>query len=461
MLKCWAVLIIDPLLPLYPAFIKKRHGLSNLPDISTVHPQKGANRYMKKFLRTFASVALAGSLLVGCSPSATEQSSGPVTITFWNTMNTEETETLKEIIANFEKEHKDIKVKMENVPFAEGQNKFKTAAQAGKGPDVLRSEIAWTPEFAALGLLEPLDNYFKDQDDFLDNALKYSKWNGKTWSVPQVTDALGLLYNKKLLAEKGFKEPPKTMDEFYQMAKALSDPAKDKWGFYYRQSDAYWFQPFMWAFGGGLITEKKEIQVNNAGSVKGLEFLLKLRDDKVMPDEFSAANDYNNLQQAFKTGRAAMVFQGPWATSDLLQGEQFKDPNNLGIAPIPAGPEGKTGSPVGGNGFVIYAGSKHKEASYKFIAYLTNAENQAKFASKNGLIPTRKSAFELKEVKENRLVNDWRPVLDKATNRPVIPEGGQIYTTFNPEIQAAFKKEKTPQQALDAVAESWKKLLNK
>ncbi|MFC7439835.1 extracellular solute-binding protein [Laceyella putida] len=416
---------------------------------------------MKKILSAIASVAVAGSLLAGCSPAANEQSSGPVTISFWNTMNPEETETLKEIISDFEKENKDIKVKLENVPFGEAQNKFKTAAQAGNGPDVLRSEIAWTPEFAALGLLQPLDDYFKDQDDFLDVALKYSKWNGKTWSVPQVTDALGLLYNKKLLADKGFNEAPKTMDEFYQVAKALSDPAQDKWGYYHRQTDAYWYQPFMWAYGGGLITDNKEIQVNNAGAVKGLEFLLKLRDDKVMPDEFDAANDYNNLQQAFKTGRAAMVLQGPWAVSDLLKGEQFKDSNNLGIAPIPVGPEGKTGTPVGGHGLVIYAGSKHKEASYKFVSYLSKAENQAKFATKNGLVPTRKSAFELKEVKENRLINDWKAVLDKATNRPVMPEGGQIYAAFTPEIQAAFKKEKSPQQALDAVAEAWKKLLKK
>ncbi|SFJ14850.1 extracellular solute-binding protein [Thermoflavimicrobium dichotomicum] len=416
---------------------------------------------MKKFFSIAASLALMVSMLVGCSSADDSASNGQVTITFWNTMNDEETETLKEMIANFEKENKNIKVKVENVPFAEAQNKFKQAAQSGNAPDVLRSEIAWTPEFAALGFLEPLDSYLKDQSDFLEVALKYSKWNGKTWSVPQVTDTLGLLYNKKLLAEKGFKEPPKTWDEFYKMAKALSDPAKDQWGYYHRQSDAYWAQPFIWSFGGGLITDNKEIQINSPGSVKGLEFLLKLRDDKVMPDEFDAQNDYNNLQQAFKTGRAAMVLQGPWAVSDILKGEQFKDPNNLGIAPIPTGPEGKTGSPVGGHGLVIYAGSKHKEASFKFISYLTSAENQAKFAKKNGLLPARKSAYDHPDVKNNRLVRDWKKVLNQATNRPVIPEGGQIYIAFSPEIQAAFKKQKNAKQALDAVAQAWKQLLHK
>jgi arabinogalactan oligomer/maltooligosaccharide transport system substrate-binding protein len=142
-----------------------------------------------------------------------------------------------------------------------------------------------------------------------------------------------------------------------------------------------------------------------------------------------------------------------------LTGEQFKDPNNLGIAPIPAGPGGKTGSPVGGHSLAIYAGSDAKEASYKLIAYLTSKESQAKLAMKNGTLPTRKSAYEVPEVKANRLISEYKAVLDKATNRPVIPEGGQIFASFDPEIQAIFKGEKKPKDGLDAVANAWKTLL--
>lgn len=422
---------------------------------------------MKRFVSILSVLALSGSLLAGCGSSSSapasqtqEPANGPVTVTFWSTMNDEESVTLKEMVDAFEKENKDIKVKLEKIPFDGAQNKFKTAAQAGNGPDVLRSEIAWTPEFAALGLLEPLDHYFTDQSDFLDVPLRYSKWNNHTWSVPQVTDALALLYNKKLFADAGIKEAPKTMDEFEQDAIKLTKQGQDKWGFYGRQTDAYFFQPFMWAFGGGLISEDKKIEVNSPGSVKALEFLLKLRDvDKVFPNEFDAANEYTNAMEAFKSGRAAMIINGPWATADILKGEQFKNPDNLGIASIPAGPEGKTGSPVGGHGYVIYAGSKVKDASYKLIQFLSKPENQAKFALKNGLLPTRKSAYEIAEVKADRIISDYKNVLDHATNRPVIPEGGQIYTSFTPEIQAAFKGSKTPQQALDSVADAWKKLL--
>ncbi len=424
---------------------------------------------MKKTLSILLILVLSLSVLAGCSsdettepttqePTATDEK---VQITFWQTMNDEETKTLTGIVEEFEAQNPNIDVVVENVPFGETQNKYKTAAQAGNAPDVLRSEIAWTPEFAALGYLLPLDSYFKDQDDFLEAPLNYSKWNGQTWSVPQVTDALALLYNKQMLADAGFDKAPETWDEFVTVSQALTKDGK--WGFYYRQSDAYWYQPFMWSFGGGLIDEDDlDIHVNDPGSVAGLEFVLKLRDEyKVFPNDTDYSNDYTNAMENFKAGNAAMIFNGPWATADVLTGSEFQDPNNFGIAPIPKGPEGKTGSPVGGHGYVISAGTEHPDEAYKFIEFLSSKENQAKFAVNNGLLPTRKSAYDMEEVKNNRIISDYKVVIENATNRPVIPEGGQIYTDFTPEIQAVFQGQKTPQEGLDAVAAAWAELLNK
>ncbi|MBO8163563.1 MAG: extracellular solute-binding protein [Brevibacillus sp.] len=421
---------------------------------------------MKRLFSIVAAMALFGSILAGCTGSGSQGTGqsdlpqdGPTTVTFWTTVRESEAVALRELISEFEQQNKDIKVDLQLVPFGEAQNKFRTAAQAGNGPDVIRSEVAWTPEFAKLGLLEPLDSYFTDQDDFLEAPLNYSKWNGHVWSVPEVTDALALLYNKKMLADAGFSDPPETMDEFVEVAKALSN-GSDQWGFYLRQTEAYFSLPFVWAFGGGLIDENLQILINTPGAVKGIEFAVKLRDEHhVTPQDLDAANSYQNANEAFKSGKAAMIFNGPWAMVDILSGEQFKDPNNLGIAPIPAGPDGHTGSPVGGHSLAIYAGSKAKEASYELIKFLSSKESQAKLAERNGTLPTRKSAYDMPEVKENRIISDFKAVMEKATNRPVIPEGGQIFASFDPEIQAIYKGDKTPQEGLDAVANAWKTLL--
>ena len=76
------------------------------------------------------------------------------------------------------------------VPFGEAQNKFKTAAQSGSGaPDILRSEVAWTPEFASLGYLYALDGTpLLEGNDYLSAPLSSNVYDGKTYGVPQVTD---------------------------------------------------------------------------------------------------------------------------------------------------------------------------------------------------------------------------------------------------------------------------------
>jgi arabinogalactan oligomer/maltooligosaccharide transport system substrate-binding protein len=46
-----------------------------------------------------------------------------------------------------------------------------------------------------------------------------------------------------------------------------------------------------------------------------------------------------------------------------------------------------------------------------------------------------------------------------ANNRPVIPEGGLIFIDFTPNLQAALNGKMTPQEALDATAAAWRRLL--
>jgi len=110
---------------------------------------------------------------------------------------------------------------------------------------------------------------------------------------------------------------------------------------------------------------------------------------------------------------------------------------------------------------VIYKDSKNIDASYKFVEYLNSTESQAKFAKNNNLLPTRRSAYETPEVKDNAILMGYKEVIEKATNRPVIPEGGQIYTEFTPNYQAALTGKATPQEALDNVAKAWEVLLKK
>jgi arabinogalactan oligomer/maltooligosaccharide transport system substrate-binding protein len=163
----------------------------------------------------------------------------------------------------------------------------------------------------------------------------------------------------------------------------------------------------------------------------------------------------------FKDGKVAMIINGPWATSDILSGAAFADPANFGVAPFPKGPYGDQGSPVGGHNYVIYSGTLYPEAAYTFIEFINQAKYQAWFAVKNNLLPTRQSAYDDPDVKKNDIIQGFLAQMKVATNRPVIPEGGQIYTAFTPAYQAAWQGDKTAKEALDEVAQAWQDLLNK
>src|SRR5580765_789660 len=185
-----------------------------------------------------ALVAAAAVAAASLAATASARSHDTTTITFWQTMNDQETVTLKSLVDKFEAANPDIKIDMVTVPFDQHAQKFTTAAQAGQGPDVIRADTAPDIQgWAAQGLLTDLTSMISpaDKADFVQAALKGAVWDGKTYAVPQTVDALALFYNKKLLKAKGITQPPLTLAQLQQVCQKLG-PGK---GVALR-GDSYW-----------------------------------------------------------------------------------------------------------------------------------------------------------------------------------------------------------------------------
>jgi arabinogalactan oligomer/maltooligosaccharide transport system substrate-binding protein len=411
-----------------------------------------------------ALIVLLGALVAGAA--ATTGSARPdsgaaaVTLEFWQTMNEEETVTLKGIVDRFESSHPNIKINMTYVPFGEAQQKFATAAQAGKAPDVLRAEIAWIADYASQGFLTALDGRVskRDRADYLKAPFNYGVYAGHVWAIPQVTDAPALLYNKAMFRAKKVSVP----ETMAGLLRACSKFPSGK-GIFLR-GDSYFVQPWIWAFGGDLLNvQKRQILIANRASVKGMaeyKTLFAFSPAKCAFRNRDFANDYNNMQTAFKNGQVAMIVNGPWATADLLQGKAFRNPANLGIAPVPRGPGGQ-GSPVGGHSYVISRNSDNVAQAYTFIQWINQGFNQAELARKNNLLPTRASAYNVPAVKTNRIIQGFLAQMKVARNRPVTPAGGSIYVDFGPNVQKILNGKASPAAGMLAVARAWKAKLFK
>lgn len=409
----------------------------------------------RAFVPALAAMVLAAVLVATPAAARTDvvaKRQATTTITFWQTMNEEETKTLKTIVSAFTKANPSIKVNTVYVPFDQAQAKFATAAQGGKAPDVMRAEIAWIADYAARGFLADITKNISsaDRNDFLGSAFAYGIWRGKTYAVPQVTDAPALLYNKAMLRSASVSVP-KTIA---QLEAACNKLGAGK-GIFLR-GDSYFVQAWIWAYGGGLVNPlKREILIASKGSINGMTAYKRLFDADCAFDNEDFANDYGNMQTAFKNGQVAMIENGPWATADVLSGTAFKNRANLGIAPLPRGPAGQ-GSPVGGHSYVVSRKSKNVAAAYKFIQFMSRASNQATLAAKNNLLPTRKSAYKAPAVRNNPIISAFLNQMLVARARPVLPEGGAIYTDFTPNVQKVLLGNSTPTQGMNAVALAWK-----
>lgn len=405
-------------------------------------------------------------LITACASNSSENEAytrlepeeGPVEIEFWHTHNDSETATLKKMLTQFEAEYPNISVKLQQVPFSDALNKYKTVAQAGHAPDLFRAEITWTTELADLGYLMSLDGFFDEafESDFIKQAFAYVRYDNHIWGVPQVTDCLALFYNKTLVPE-----PPETLEDLISISKEITRPEDSQYGFFFR-GDPYWFSPFIWSFGGDMVdSDTLAVKIAEQESVDALQFLIDLREKHhIVPASMDFANDYDNQQIGFKSGQYAMIMNGPWSTADILGEDQFEDHDNLGIARIPRGPGGY-GSPVGGHNYVVASNTKHLLATWELVSFLSRPENQASFALENNILPTRNSTYALPEVRNNRIISDFKHVLDAATVRPVIPQSGALFVDLKPSYQAALLGDKTPQEALDEVAEAWHDLMER
>ncbi|WP_030893094.1 extracellular solute-binding protein [Streptomyces sp. NRRL F-5053] len=408
-----------------------------------------------------AALALAAT---ACSASGAEDGAGSGkvegTVTFWDTSNDAEKGVYKKIAEDFEKRHPKVDVEYVHVNFGDANQKFKNAAGGNSGaPDVMRTEVAWVADFARLGYLAPLDGTpaLEDTGDQLKTAAGSTRYKGKTYAVPQVTDTLALFYNKRLLKKAGVGVP----GSFAELKKN-APKIKKRTGataLYLRGDDPYWFLPYLYGAGGDLLDPgRKRITVDDAPGVEAFRTM------KDLVDSGAAVTDSSDGQagglRAFQEGKVATIVDGPWDIAGARQGKEFKGElkDNLGVAPVPAGTKGQ-GSPQGGWNLSVYAGSKNLRAAQEFAKYMGSAEVQKRTTRELSLLPTRPSVYADPEVRDNEMVKFFEPAVDKAVQRPWIPEGNSLFEPIRVGMDGVLSGGRSPSAAAKKTGEEFRKLL--
>ncbi|MFI0899402.1 extracellular solute-binding protein [Streptomyces sp. NPDC020983] len=424
--------------------------------------------------RGISAVAMAAAIVLGataCGGSGSDDTSDkgaakdPAavsgTITYWDTSDAKnEAPTYQALIKDFEAKYPKIKVNYQNVDFTTVEQKFKAAAQSGKGaPDVIRTDVGLIPEYASLHYIAPLDGTaaLSDTQDFIAGPMNTTKYDGKTYGVPSVTDTLGLLYNKEIFAKAGITKPPATWDELIADSATIKAKVPGVAGTYVNP-DSYFLFPVLFGEGADLADPAgKKVTINSPEAVKAVTEAKKVYDTSSLKVDFASA--YDNMQTSFKTGKVAMLVQGPWSVGDDLTGSAFKGKeDNLGYAPVPAGSTGKAQAPTGGHDLAVYQGSRNLDAAYLFTQFMTSSASQQTIAAKNGTLPTRTSAY-TPEVLKNQTIAGFKPIMDTARPRVALPQVGSLFTPLQQEYIKILQGKSSVQDGLDAAAKEFGKLL--
>ena len=241
-------------------------------------------------------------------------------------------------------------------------DKFQQSAATGDGPDIFIWAHDRFGEWAAAGLIAPVEPSAEVKDGIFDFAWDAVTFDGKTWGYPIAVEAVGLIYNKDLVPT-----PPATIEEIA----SLSLPAGVKpilWDY----NNTYFTFPLLAANGGYAFEKKdgaydpKDTGVANAGAKAGAAALRKMIDDGVMP----SGVDYGVMDAAINKGEVAMVINGPWAWANLATSKI-----NFGVAPIPSVNGQPSKSFVGVLAANVNAASPNRDLAIEFIEnYLVTDE---------------------------------------------------------------------------------------
>jgi multiple sugar transport system substrate-binding protein len=370
-------------------------------------------RPRRTLLGAAAVLAVALAAACGGGGSSSGGSSGgshsPVTLTVWHQYSQEESKPFLDGIAAFEKQYPWIHVKLELQPNPD-QDTFDpnliAAIKGGNAPDVA---IGFTPAYAgqycSSGLWEDLSPFMqKDHmstSDFAPATLSYTKINGNQCALPSLTDAFGLYYNTAMFKKAGITEPPKTMDELAADAKRLTVKNPDG------SIKVAGFVPLnLWeeldiadighSFGAQWFDSSGKAQLaTDPAWTQAFEWQKSLVDWYGYSDlqKFFAtyADSEFGAQNAFETGKVAMVFDGEWRTAFIRRDHPELQ---YATAPFPAADPSVYGSGrVGGTIVGIPKGTEHPDEAWALVKFLATDTNYlVSLANELGNVPTTKAS---------------------------------------------------------------------
>lgn len=424
--------------------------------------------------KSLKKAVMVGTLLTGLLTPLLPQASAadkPVEIKYWYAFGGNIEKTNLALVEEFNNSQDEVHVTAEfQGNYADLHAKTQAAFVAKNAPNVTLNEIASMGNFARGGMTEDLTPFLERDaeevqiDDFYEALLGNSYVDEGMYGLPYFRSTPIFYVNKSLVEKAGIDmdkyDEEWTWDNWKEVLKAVTEKT-DAIG----QSqlvDIWAYEGLIQTAGGSMLNEDEtQATFNQEAGVKLAETMKELLDAgyiKIPTGENggeTVKQDFANQKIAIKVGSTADIRD----TTDLSKDQNFEFVTKF----FPK--LEKNAVPTGGSNLVMIAGQseEEKEASWKFMKWMTAKEQTIKGSQGTGYLVTRKLAAESDEMKEfYKEYPEFQTALKQLEygNPRPLNSGYAEASTFINEAYSAILIDGAPiQETLDAAVDTVNGLL--
>lgn len=363
---------------------------------------------------------------------------------------------IRAMTSDFEKQHPDVKVNLEFVPYEALHDKIVAARGAGgNGYDVVLFDAIWPAEFSRFDLLQDVSSRIAadEREKIFPGAMNTVVYQGKTLGMPWILDTKYLYYNKAMLDKAGIKTPPASWQQVMDDAKVLKDKGTVKYPLVWSWSQAEAlvcdYTTLVSGFGGSFYQNGK-LDFSTPASLKAVT-LMKTSLDQGLSNPASREYLEEDVRKAFSNGDAAFALNWTYMYNMANDPKQSKVAGDVGIVPAPGDTPDKPGAVNGSMGLGIAKASQHPEEAWQYIHYLTSQPVQDKYAKLS--LPVRKASYQDPAVAKGQesLIAAADKSLNVMLSRPETADYSRLSNTLQQQLQSVLQGKATPDVALKAV----------
>ena len=402
-----------------------------------------------------AGVLGAGAVLAACAPATAPAAKVSGKVTYWHHYTSEsEFAGLKAGEQLFAKAYPDAQVESLNIPNADFMAKFTLAVQGGGKPDTTMISSDRVPDMVGMGGLVDLTdriNKWEQKKNFPAKFYDAATINGKMYGVPSFMFVDWMYYRKDWFDEKGVKAPT-TLDEMFDAAVKMTDPAKGRFGFGMRggAGGQGLVVQVIRAFGSPIVDASGKAALDIAKTTDALKWYSELYTKaKAVPP--SVTNDsFRQILEAFQTGKTAMLWHHTGSLADV-QSFLGTDGAKFMSIPRPKGPAAVVNdvSPSY-NGIVD---KKNEEAAWAWVNFWGQKDAQIALMEKTGYVPSNSEAAKDERITKNPYYTAAFSALSTGTTAPQFAgQPGWQNSVVLPTFQRVLLGEVTPAAAAQTLA---------